>query len=128
MKIELENGLILCSLTLSYRGNEMTINNLILDTGASETLIYRHAVQDLDIHLEDDDEFVFMRGIGGREMAIRKKVTLIRFGGFNALHFPIDFGDSEIDSGINGLLGLDILTAGKFVIDLSKMEVHQKPQ
>ena len=36
----------------------------------------------------------------------------------------IDFG--QIDWDINGLIGLDILVAGSFVIDLDSMEIYQK--
>lgn len=129
MKIELNpDGIILCSLKLIHHAREVIVHNLVLDTGASETIIYRHAVKDLDIHLEDNDEFVFMRGIGGRETAFRKKVKSVEFGNFVAADFPIDFGDvsEEEQSDFSGLLGLDILSAGRFVIDLDDMELYQK--
>ncbi|QQE81613.1 retropepsin-like aspartic protease [Alicyclobacillus sp. SO9] len=117
MEIKLDGGLVLCSLTLQHHGKQQIINNMVLDTGSSETLIYRHAVEDLDIHLEDEDEFVFMRGIGGRETSLRKQVDKVEFIGFTAQGFRVDFTDVD-DNYINGLVGLDLLTAGHFIINL----------
>lgn len=135
MKIEVGNhGVVKCSLTLTHNGKEKTVHNLVLDTGAAETIIYRRAVRDLDIHLEENDEFVFMRGIGGRESALRKTVHLVQFMDFKVSNFLIDFGDDtqEYDhdealenNEFNGLLGLDVLTVGGFIIDLEAMEVYR---
>ncbi|PSR33306.1 MAG: hypothetical protein C7B46_10210 [Sulfobacillus benefaciens] len=59
------NGLPVVSLTLEYRGQIVTVNNLILDTGAAESLIDREAVKELKIETDDDDIIVPMAGIGG---------------------------------------------------------------
>ncbi|MCY0875123.1 MAG: aspartyl protease family protein [Firmicutes bacterium] len=134
MQIEIgADGVILCSLKLHHNGKEKEVYNLVLDTGAAETIIYRHAVRELGIYLEENDEFVFMRGIGGREPAFRKSVQAVEFLGFSASDFLIDFGDAmegedeEFDEEtVNGLLGLDVLKAGGFIIDLKAMEVYQK--
>lgn len=37
----------------------------------------------------------------------------------------LDFGNLD-DWGINGLIGLDILMGGKFIIDLEKLELVQR--
>ena len=131
MRIEVgPDGVILCSLKLRHNGKEKEVHNLVLDTGAAETIVYRHAVKELGIYLEEGDEFVFMRGIGGREPAFRKSVQLIEFLGFSAPNFSIDFGDAleddetANDETVNGLLGLDVLTAGRFIIDLKSMELY----
>lgn len=134
MQIEIgADGIILCSLKLHHNGKEKEVYNLVLDTGAAETIIYRHAVRELGIYLEENDEFAFMRGIGGREPAFRKSVQAIEFLGFSASDFLIDFGDAmegedeEFDEEtVNGLLGLDVLKAGGFITDLKAMEVYQK--
>lgn len=71
MQIEIgADGVILCSLKLIHNGQEKVVHNLVLDTGAAETIIYRRAVGELGIYLEENDEFVFMLGIGGREPAL----------------------------------------------------------
>lgn len=125
MKITTHNGVILCSLKLNHQGREPIIDNMVLDTGASETLIYRHALHELDIHIEKGDEFVFMRGIGGREASFRKQIGSIEFAGFTAVGFKVDFTDAD-ERDINGLIGLDLLTAGRFIIDLDAMVIHSK--
>lgn len=46
MRIELVNGLLHSKLTLTYHGHTETIDRLIIDTGAAQTLISADAVFD----------------------------------------------------------------------------------
>lgn len=52
----------------------------------------------------------------------------IEFLGFFAPDFSIDFGDAleerVDDETVNGLMGLDVLTAGGFIIDPKSMELY----
>lgn len=67
-----------------------------------------------------------MYGIGGEDYAFRKAVDKIQFGTFEAEQFSLDFGFLEDSYEINGIIGLDILLTGNFVIDLEAMEIYQK--
>lgn len=40
--------------------------------------------------------------------------------------FPLDFGDLDEGFGINGIIGLDILLKGQFVIHLEEMKILQR--
>lgn len=64
MNIELRDGLLFVSLTLSHEGFYETISDLVLDTGAAQSIIDMSAIQTLDVSSKDEDEFVFMSGIG----------------------------------------------------------------
>lgn len=74
MKIEFVDGLLLVPLDISFRGKTITIPNVVIDTGAAMSLISMNAVEELNISPELEDEYVFMRGIGGREPSIRKQI------------------------------------------------------
>lgn len=126
MILQVCNGLPVVSLTLKYQGRIVTVNNIILDTGAAESLIDREAVRELQIETDDDDIIVPMAGIGGRDYALRKQIDGLQFGSYCVERPCVDFGNMDQHPGVNGLLGFDILSDGQFVIDLDSMEIYQK--
>ena len=128
MRIDYRDGLLFVSLTLAYKGRFHTIDHVILDTGATQSLIDREAVAPLHLTTEDDDLIVIMLGIGGKEHAIRKQIDILQFVSYVVETPLIDFGNLEVHAGINGLLGADILIGGKFIIDLDNMTIYQRDQ
>ena len=126
MKIIPIDGLLFVSMTVTFRGQSRTIDHLVLDTGASHSVISMELVDDIGIYGDIDDEIVVMHGIGGVERSIRKKIESVEFGTFKLSGVKLDFANFGAHMGINGLLGADILTAGRFVIDLDAMELYQK--
>jgi len=125
VKVEHQDGLLLANMEITFRGRSMTLSRLVIDTGAECTLISPDAVAELNILPEDADEIVTTYGIGGSQYSIRKMVDSIQFDDFNFASVSLDFG--HIDYGdINGLIGLDVLMAGQFVIDLQNLEIYCK--
>lgn len=47
MKLEYKNGLIFASIMISYNGRTKIIDNVVIDTGASESIIFPDIVDDL---------------------------------------------------------------------------------
>ena len=125
MRIDLQDGLLFVSLTLVYQGRTYTIDRVVLDTGAAQSLLDRDAVEPLHIKPEQSDEIVTMMGIGGPEIALRKQIDQLQFGSYKQDNPWLDFGLLDAHPGINGLLGADILVNGRFIIDLENMEVYQ---
>ncbi|WP_028548026.1 aspartyl protease family protein [Paenibacillus sp. UNC451MF] len=117
MKFEYRDGLLFTSIRISYKGITKTIDNIVIDTGASHTLLSQDEVDDIGIRVTADDEIVTSFGIGGKEHA------LIRVGDFIMKDVAIDFTSFPYDD-INGLLGLDILMSAKFNIDLNSLELR----
>lgn len=126
MEIAPIDGLLFVSMTVTFRGQSRLIDHLVLDTGASHSVISMELVDDIGIYGDVNDEIVVMHGIGGVERSIRKKNESIEFGTFTLSEVKLDFANFDSHFGINGLLGADILTAGRFVIDLDAMEIYQK--
>lgn len=102
----------------------MTIRNVVIDTGAAESIISIDAVDDLFHSCEPEDRIRFMTGIGGREAAIRRRVDQVQVDTFVIKDFHMDFGRIGEDNGINGLIDLDLLIPGKFIVDLSRMQLY----
>lgn len=107
MKIQLIDGLLFVKVTVTSRGKSRTIDHLVLDTGASHSVISMNLVDDIGIYGDIDDEIVVMHGIGGVERSIRKKIDSVEIGTFKLSEVKLDFANFDDHFGINGLLGAD---------------------
>lgn len=126
MKLKYQKGLLHGELELMYKGKSTVIDHVIIDTGASKTLISADAVFEIGIFASPVDELTVMSGIGGDDFAFRKVIDGLSFGTYSAQNVSIDFGHLDDGFEINGIVGLDILVSGKFVIDLDEMSISQK--
>lgn len=55
-------------------------------------------------------------------MAVRKTIDEITFDSFHARAFSIDVG--SLGPGLGGLIGLDLLRAGQFVLDCDALDLR----
>lgn len=124
MRIEYCNGLVLASLTVTYNGRTKTLDRMVIDTGAAHTIVVSDVVDDIGIAFKTGDRMNHSQGVGGADYAFEKTVDSLEFDGFRLTEKPLDFG--QVDWDINGLIGLDILMPGRFIIDLNAMEVYRK--
>lgn len=122
MRIEFRDGLIFTDIEITYKGKKKVIKNIVIDTGASKTLISQEVVEDIDLRFESNDEIVVSYGIGGKEHAFVKKVDKIKIGDYELNNFEMDFCNQIYDD-INGLLGLDMLIGGGFTINLKELTI-----
>lgn len=125
MLIEYIDNLLQTSMTIRFKGRSLTINHLVIDTGAAHSLLSSDIVAQIGIHFENGDKLVRSFGIGGDEYSFRKQIDQVQLGNFVIDNFYMDFGvfHEDIDQ-INGLIGLDILKGGNMIIDLYRMEMH----
>lgn len=125
MKLELRNGLLFTSLKIIFQGNEKIINNIVLDTGAAETLISPEAVLDIGIEAINSDSVNSYYGIGGDlHSFFSKQVDSIEVDNTKLNNIKLDFGIIDPAGDINGLLGLDILLNLEAQIDLKQLTVN----
>jgi len=115
-------------MTICYRGRSLTIDNLVIDTGAAHSLLSPDIVSEIGIKFENGDKLLRSFGIGGDEFSFQKRVDQIKIGELIMEDISIDFGVFHEDINyINGLIGLDILKAGNMIIDLQRMEMYPAP-
>lgn len=115
MKIDLVDGLLETSITINYKGRALTIDKLVIDTGASHTLLSADVVADIGVYFENGDEIVSAYGIGGEESCFRKAFDAITLGEFQIEDFKLDVGV---------LHELDLLMAASVIIDLAELNMH----
>lgn len=123
MKIDIIDGLLLTSVTIEYQARVKTVDRVVVDTGASHTILSSDAVSDLGIAFKTGDIIIESHGIGGSDYAFQKKVDNIHFADYTLQGCYLDFGQLQWGN-LNGLIGLDVLLAGSFVIDLKQMEIY----
>jgi len=124
MKIKLRDNLLFTSLVLTHNGKQIDIENVIVDTGAAQTIISSDIAEDVGIVYQNGDRIIRMFGIGGEDFAFRKNVDEVRFGAKAIKDYSLDFGYLDARYGINGLIGLDLLLKVKALIDLDSLEIN----
>lgn len=118
------DGLLFTSINIEFRGKSKVITNMVIDTGAAQTLISQESVNELGLVYENDDMLVSSKGIGGIEYSFVKRIDKINLGSLELIDFDIDF-TGYIDYDINGLLGLDLLILAGLKIDLEKFRIRK---
>lgn len=123
MNIEYKDGLLFTSIEITYQGKSKLIDNIVIDTGASQSLISQDYVDDIGIKVSGEDEIVTSYGIGGKEHAFIKTVDSVRVGEFFKTTCSLDFTSFRYED-INGLLGLDLLLDAGFIIDMKNLMMY----
>jgi predicted aspartyl protease len=122
INIEFKDGLLFTSLEIFFRGNSVIIDNVVIDTGAAETILSPDVVEEIGIFAELDDYVHSYYGVGGSlHNFYSKTVDRINIGTLNLNNAKLDFGVIDPQGHINGLLGLDILLQFNALIDLKKL-------
>ncbi|HVJ48950.1 retropepsin-like aspartic protease [Desulfitobacterium sp.] len=122
MKIEFQDGLLFTSIQISFRGITKVIDNVVIDTGAAESIISADAVEDLGIFVEPEDSVNSFYGVGGSlHNFFSKDIDEIKLGHILLDKPKMDFGVIDSKGDINGLLGLDLLMKIGAVIDLNRL-------
>jgi predicted aspartyl protease len=58
MKINYKYGLLLVDINLTFKGKSVLIKNMVVDTGASKTLISQDVVEDIGLQVDVHDKIV----------------------------------------------------------------------
>lgn len=119
MDIQFRDGLLFTSIQISFGGVSKLIENVVIDTGAAETIISPDIVEEIGIIAELNDNVNSFYGVGGSlHNFFSKNVDEISLGKVELKKIKLDFGVIDPKGYINGLLGLDILIKIGAIIDL----------
>lgn len=125
MNIKFQDGLLFTSIQLSFRGSSKIIENVVIDTGAAETIISPDVAEDIGIVAELSDNVNSFYGVGGSlHNFFSKEVDEICVGQVKLEKTKLDFGVIDPKGYINGLLGLDLLMKLGVIIDLKKLTLR----
>jgi len=125
MKIRLQDGLPYVSASFTYRSQQLTFDNVILDTGSVGTLFSIDKVAAIGVKYEAGDAVHRIRGVGGAEFVVTKRIDLVSIGELEAHDLEVELGALAYGFEIEGIIGMDFLTRTAAVIDLSRLEIYQ---
>ena len=122
MKIIYDGQLIMTSIAITFQGKTLQINNIIIDTGSSHTVISPDVLEEIGVTYENGDSIYEAYGIGGTVPFYTKVMEEIKIDTFVIKNVDIDVG--MLPKEHQGLLGLDILKKYCFVVDMGKLELY----
>jgi len=124
MRIHILDGLAYVTATLNYKGQELVIENVILDTGSVGTVFSADKVSEIGLLMEPHDPIHRMWGVGGTEFVFGKRVTGLALGPLRVDDLTIQVGALDYGFAIEGIIGLDFLMQAGAIIDLDRLEVY----
>lgn len=124
MKLRLQGGLLYVPVHLGFRGRDLVLKDVILDTGSAGSVVSADAVLPMGLLPEAHDRLRRIRGVGGVEFVFTKRLDRLTVGELEAKDFEVEVGALDYGFPVQGILGLDFLLQVKAVIDLSELELR----
>jgi len=124
MKLRLKDELPVVSVSVVYQGASVEIPDMLVDTGSGTTILAADLVASIGIAPLPEDILHTIRGVGGMEVVFRRSLDYVQLGECRLPHFPVDIGGMDYGFAINGILGMDVLTAAGALINLQTMIIE----
>lgn len=124
MNLVLRDSLLFVPVTLSYGGTTLQIDDVLVDTGSTTTLLSIDCVATFGIHPEASDSIRRIRGVGGVEYVFSRRIDAIDIAGQQLNSVELEFGGLDYGFQMNGILGLDVLLRMGAVLDLKKQTIE----
>jgi hypothetical protein len=124
MRLELEGSLPFVPIRIGYRGTEIEIGKVLIDTGSASTLLSVDTVAAIGLFPLPEDTLHTIRGIGGSEVVFSRQVDYLAVADRALNRFEVEIGGMDYGFEINGILGMDFLTRAGAVLDLSNLTIE----
>ena len=128
MNIHMEDGLPIVSVSLGYKGRILILNNVLLDTGCSNTIFDTDEVEEVGLIIDrKNGRPTRMYGVGGEsELCFEQTVRDLGIDNFLLNSFQLQLGITKETYGFNGILGIDFMIKSGLVIDLKEKTAYRK--
>lgn len=123
MRIRLEDGLPFVEATVIVGGKKVDLPIALIDTGSAGTLVNADRLLDEGVTAEPTDRIGSVRGIGGVEYVLRKRVSEVRVGGLPLRDVEVQVGALDYGFVVDAIIGADVLHGLGAVIDLGQLEL-----
>ena len=120
----IEGGLLLTDLELTFKGQSLYLQRVLVDTGSGGTIISTDLAESIGIIAEVDDMIYRISGVGGSEFVFSKIVDLIKIGETETRDFQIEVGSMNYGFDLDGIVGLDFLQQTKAIIDIDQLTIR----
>ena len=123
MKLQLRHGLLFHSVCIRHKGNELEINDILIDTGSASTVISIDALSSIGIQPKPDDIIRTIRGVGGTEAVFSRKMDYIQVDNRKIEGFEIEIAGMDYGFDINGVLGTNFLIPSGAILNLRNLSI-----
>jgi hypothetical protein len=124
MQLTLRDDLLFASVKVAYRGAEIEIQDMLVDTGSASTMFATDIVAQIGIIPEPQDILRMIRGVGGTEVVFTRQVDCLQVGQESIEQFRIEVGGMDYGFRINGILGTDFLVKAGAIINLRTLRLE----
>lgn len=124
INLKVLHGLLFCELVVKYNGNEIKLENALVDTGSGGTILKAEIVEAIGIVMEPGDSIEVIRGVGGNEFVFIKRIDEISIDGLTVTEFETEIGAMEYGFPIDAIIGLDLLSKLEVKIDLKEYKIY----
>jgi hypothetical protein len=121
MNINVQHGLPFVQISVQFRGKQLLLQKVLLDTGSAGTIFNADLVGTIGVIPEENDVVDTIRGVGGIEYVYTKRFDAIHFGNVCLNNFLVEIGRMEYGMEIDGIIGFDFINAAELVIDTKKL-------
>ena len=123
MKIHIVKGLPFVSAFLKYGDEDITLKNVLLDTGSAGTIFSINRLMKIGLQPEPDDKVMEIHGIGGTEFVFIKRINQLSIGKLKINDFEIEIGAMDYGLEMDGIIGMNFLLKNKVQIDLNNLSI-----
>ncbi len=123
-KITIKGGLPYVTAQLIYRGRRIRFENVLVDTGSGGSVFQADRLLDEALDIQPTDRIREIRGVGGSEFVVSKRIDELRLGDFSVKDFEIEVGAMDYGFGIEGIVGMDFLLQIGAIVDLDRLVVR----
>ena len=116
--IKISNNLPFIKVLLNHKGRNMTLNNVLIDTGSANSIFKEEKVKEIGVKPEANDKLGTIRGVGGTEFVYIKNIDYISIGEVTVENFKVDIGEMDYGINLDGIIGVDFLMETKMIINL----------
>lgn len=126
MNVDVRYGLPFVKVTICYRGEELHLNNVLLDTGSAGKIFSADAMDAVGVRIEAEDFLYKIRGVGGVEIVYSKHFDFVKVGEISLATFEVEIGEMNYSMEIDGILGFDFISVAGLVIDSKALTIAVK--
>jgi predicted aspartyl protease len=124
MRLTLKDNLPFVQVTVTYQDAELTISDVLLDTGSAATILAADQVARIGIAPEPPDVLYTIRGVGGIETVFTRRIERLRIGQREVTDFELEVGGMDYGFEIQGILGMDFLVQAGAIINLQDLSLE----
>jgi predicted aspartyl protease len=124
VELRLERRLPFVHVAVEHNGGRLVLADVLVDTGSAGTVLRASLLANLGIRREPGEPTYTIRGVGGTEEVILRKIDLLTVGEMNVESLETEIAAMDYGFPIDGILGMDFLTSVGGVIDLGAMQLR----